>query len=227
MINQNMACSVDPVIFSIIDSNLCILLLKRESNDEYNGFWCLPGGLIKPEIDNDIESAVCRVLKEKTDIDVNYFEQLESLGGFRDPRMWTLTISYIALVDSAKIGLNKKNIKFFNVNELDNIKIGFDHNKIIDKGIQRLKNKVNYSNLPLYLLDDEFTLPDLQKVYEQILEQKLDKSSFRKKLFELEMVEEVTPKKYSYNGACRPSILYKKTQDKVLSFNSNIKKVKF
>lgn len=217
-VNTPIYCSIDPVVFSIIDDQLHILLYKRPKEPHQHA-WALPGGLIRPDEDVSLDEAVGRILKLKTGAEVNYSEQLCSIGGYRDVRGWTLSVAYIALVSTQELNSVSQWIP---VNELPNMKLAFDHDKIIESGIKRLTDKVNYSTLPIHLLGVDFTLPQLQRVYEILLNEPLDKSTFRKKIEETGLLQE-TGEMLS-GGAFRPAKLYKLKNQKVINFGRNILK---
>lgn len=218
MTNDNkIYCSIDPVVFSIINDELHILLYKRE-NEPFKNYWSLPGGLIHPDEDFSLEESMSRILKLKTGAEVNYVEQLYSVGGFRDTRGWTLSISYIALVYNQNVHINSK---WMPINQLNTLNLAFDHKDIILKGIERLTNKVNYSTLPMHLLDKDFTLPQLQRVYEILLNEPLDKSTFRKKIEETGLLQETG--QMLKDGPYRPAKLYKINPQQIVTFERNIK----
>lgn len=220
-LEKNMfVASVDPVIFSIINDELHILLIKRTSNDPKNpdifeGYWAFPGGLMEHG-DASMEDAVSRVLALKTGAKVNYVEQLNSRKN-HDPRGATISISYIALVDEQKV---KENAVWMPVHEVVNIQLAFDHNSVVEVALQRLKSKVNYSTLPMHFLPQPFTLPKLQKVYEILLGETLHKSTFREKIEETKAIYKTGEK--IKDGPHRPSDLYRLVNDKVHNFDSNI-----
>lgn len=220
-LEKNMfVASVDPVIFSIINDELHILLIKRTSNDPKNpdifeGYWAFPGGLMEHG-DTSMEDAVSRVLALKTGAKVNYVEQLNSRKN-HDPRGATISISYIALVDEQKV---KENAVWMPVREVVNIQLAFDHNSVVEVALQRLKSKVNYSTLPMHFLPQPFTLPKLQKVYEILLGETLHKSTFREKIEETKAIYKTGEK--IKDGPHRPSDLYRLVNDKVHNFDSNI-----
>jgi 8-oxo-dGTP diphosphatase len=220
-LEKNMfVASVDPVIFSIINDELHILLIKRTSNDPKNpdifeGYWAFPGGLMEHG-DASMEAAVSRVLALKTGAKVNYVEQLNSRKN-HDPRGATLSVSYIALVDEQKVN---ENAVWMPVREVVKIKLAFDHNSVVEVALQRLKSKVNYSTLPMHFLPQPFTLPKLQRVYEILLDEKLHKSTFRIKIEETNAIYKTGEK--IKDGPHRPSDLYRLVNDKVHNFDSNI-----
>lgn len=214
--NEPIYCSIDPVVFSIIEGKLHVLLVSREKAP-FKDVMALPGGLIQPTKDGSIDDAVDRVLKEKTGAQINYREQIFSLGGLRDPRDWTLSVVYMALVSPQKV---KSNAQWVLVDDLKDMTIAFDHKQILSQAIERLTNKVNYSTLPMHFVDDEFTLPDLQKVYEVILGEKLDKSTFRDTMVKSGLLIDTGKKRK--DGPYRPSQLYKIAPSSLKTFNKNI-----
>lgn len=216
VIPEAIYCSIDPVVFSLIDNRLHILLIKRQE-DPYKDRWALPGGLVIPSLDQSIQDSVVRVLKSKSGAEVNYVEQLESIGGYRDPRGFSISIAYMALVAKQDIHANARWVA---VDELDAYDVAFDHPAIVAEAIRRLTNKVNYSTLPMHLLGDNFTLPQLQRVYEILLGEKLDKSTFRKKIEESGMLIETG--EMLKDGAFRPAKLYEVAQQKIVHFTKNI-----
>ena len=217
--NSLFVTSLDPVVFTIIDNDLHILLIKRDK-EPYNEKLMLPGGLFNHEY-GSFENGIKEILAKKTNCEINYMEQLYTRTG-HDIRGLTISISYIALIQKTE-KLNEKAM-WLNMNDVLNMpqnNFAFDHLEIIKIGYNRLVNKVNYSNLPMYMLENKFTLPDLQKVYENILKVKLDKSSFRKKIIDNNMVIKLNEEKL--NGACRPSELYSAASNNLYNFKTNIK----
>jgi 8-oxo-dGTP diphosphatase len=205
--------SVDPVIFSIINNELHILLTKRKS-DAFDGYWALPGGLMYHG--ESMEEAVRRVLNDKTGVKANYAEQLYSRVN-HDPRGATVSIAYIALLGEQAVN---SNAVWMPVREVKNIKLAFDHNAVVEVALERLSSKVNYSTLPMHFLPQPFTLPKLQQVYEILLGEKLDKSTFRKKIDETNAIYETGEQ--VKEGAFRPAKLYRLVNDAVHNFDSNI-----
>ena len=216
---EKVVTSIDPVVLSIFDNKLNLLLIERDK-EPYVGKYAIPGGVVVPSIDNTLEEALNRILKEKTGIKINYVERLQSMGSsVIDPRSWTVCIAYFALVEHQEVIVS--NAKWVPVNELKNYDFGFEHHKVvISKALERLTNKVNYSTLPVDLMQEEFTLPELQKIYEILLGEKLDKSSFRKKILETGVIKDTG--KFIKKGAFRPSLVYKKVKGEPVLFDKNI-----
>lgn len=200
------AVTVDLIIFTVDKDILSVLLVKR-AEEPFNGFWSLPGGFLK--LGESLEQAAQRVLIEKTGVREVYLEQLYSFGQpDRDPRSRVITVSYFALIPwenlikpaSTKIS----NLDWFSIDKIP--PLAFDHKKILVFGIERLRAKAGYSNIVYGFLPDRFRLSELQKIYEIILNEELDKRNFRKKMLSTGLLKETGIKDIS--GAHRPAMLY-------------------
>lgn len=204
-------CTVDVVIFTIIEQQLHVLTVKRAEHP-YQNTWSLVGGFIDPQIDLDLEATAKRKLKEKTGIQSPYLEQYGTIGNqSRDPRHWSLTTIYFALIPADNVKLDAVpgavDIKWSPLKDsMIKEKLAFDHNEILAKCVERLRNKVLYTSLPVHLMPKEFTLGDLQKIYEIILETKMDHKSFRRRILNSEILEDTT--KFHHEGK-RPARLYR------------------
>ncbi|MGL5416209.1 MAG: NUDIX hydrolase [Clostridium sp.] len=261
--------TVDMLLFTVVDKfnedkkrvpdkELKIMLVKR-GDHPFIGQWAIPGGFV--DIDESVEEAVYRELKEETNIENVYLEQLYLMGDVnRDPRMRVISSAYMALVSNKNLnpiaGDDADDVMWFTVKikdrtedsyiislEGDDLKtilsykvkiifkdigilrkkdfviepiydsldtqLAFDHIKEINMALERLKNKIEYTEVAFTLIDEYFTLTELQKVYEVILGKELRKSNFRKKIksmvVETEMSENV--------GGYRPPKLYKFNKD--------------
>ena len=153
--------TVDLVIFSIIDQALQVLLVRR-GDHPFKGRWALPGGFIDIGQDADLEAAALRKLKEKTAVTSPYLEQLATVGGpTRDPRGWSVTVVYFALIEGEGEPLGP-DARWTAVEGGIPSTLAFDHQSLFDKALARLRNKVAYTALPVHLLPPTFTLTDLQ-----------------------------------------------------------------
>ncbi|MCX6709706.1 MAG: NUDIX domain-containing protein [Candidatus Woesearchaeota archaeon] len=203
---SKISLTVDIILFTIQNSNLEVLLIKRLA-EPFRDFWAIPGGFIKP--DEEISAAAERELCEETGVKNAYLAQLYTKGDIgRDPRGRVITVVYYALLDSSKIRLcsstDAKDATWFPIKKLP--KLAFDHEKIISHAVERLRNRVEYTNIAFRLLPKKFTLSELQKVYEIILDRKLDKRNFRKNVKKLNILEEHNETKMT--GIHRPAKLY-------------------
>jgi len=193
---QRPIASVDLAIFALAETGLEILLVER-ATEPFAGSWALPGGWIHIDEDADLDAAARRVLKDKTGVETPYLEQLQSFGGpGRDPRGWSISIAYVALISAEQVklrlGANAADVAWWPVAGDDiAVPIAFDHTHIVRSALARLRSKVGYSTLPVHLLPAGFTLGELQSVYERILGRRLDKSAFRKRVAEADFVEPI------------------------------------
>ena len=206
--------TVDVAIFTVVEERLQVLLVERPAgpNEPFPGAWALPGGFIDVALDADLEACALRKLREKTGVRSPYLEQLGSWGSAkRDPRGWSSTHVYFALIPAGPAvlqkGANAANVAWHPVQkESVKVKLAFDHAKLLQAAVQRLRAKVEYTSLPAYLVPEEFTLSELQKVYEIVLERPLEKSAFRTRVLAADLVQEVPKMR---EGSNRPAQLYK------------------
>lgn len=206
---KNPSVTVDILIFTIIQNTLNVLLVQRKY-DPFQNMWAIPGGFV--HIDESVDDAAKRELYEETNLSEGvYLEQLYTFGDpMRDPRKRVITVSYFSLapfdrLQFAKAGSDASNVKWLPVNKIENL--AFDHNKILDYALERIRTKSEYSTLPFKLLNDTFTLTELQNVYEIILERPLDKRNFRKKILSLDILNETG--ELRKEGKMRPAMIYK------------------
>ncbi len=201
---------VDVVIFAVREGALCVLLVQRPREDEpFPGSWALPGGFVDVDRDSDLEACAVRKLRDKTGMVSPYLEQLGSWGSaVRDPRGWSATHAYFALLPAASAGAPPAaDAQWFPINgEKVKPRLAFDHEDILAAAIQRLRNKVEYTSLPVYLMPSEFTLPDLQRTYEIVLERPLEKSAFRTRMLGADLIEPIAKMR---KGPNRPAQLYR------------------
>lgn len=190
--------TVDVAIFTVLNNELKILLIQR-NNEPYEGHWALPGGfLFKDEL---IRVAATRILKDKAGVKNVFLEQLYTFDtAKRDPRGHIVSVAYFAFVPSEKL----KMAVLYPVSKLP--KLAFDHGEIAVYALKRLRYKLEYTNAVFSLLPKKFTISQLQKIYEIILDKKMDKRNFRKKILSLGLIK-IT--KAVFTGARqRPAKLY-------------------
>ena len=201
-----LSVTVDAVIFTIEDDKLKVLLIKR-AEAPFKGSWALPGGfLLRNE---NSEQGAIRILKEKAGVKNVYVEQLYTFDQVgRDPRGHVLTVTYFALVPRDKIKFegngDLQTPAFHSAKKLP--ALAFDHKNIISYATKRLQAKLEYTNAVFSLLPRYFTLNQLQKAYEIILDKKIDKRNFRKKFLSLGLIR---PTRKMFSGTPqRPAKLY-------------------
>ncbi len=176
------ALATDCVIFGFDDGELKLLLIEREK-EPFKNKWALPGGFVF--MNETTEECAKRILIEKAGVKNVFIEQLFTFSDLdRDPRERIISVAYFALVDKKQYeviaGRDTLNAEWFEISKLP--KLAFDHNKIVKAAFQRLKGKVSYQPIGFELLNEKFTLTQLQALYEAILEEPIDKRNFRKKI---------------------------------------------
>jgi 8-oxo-dGTP diphosphatase len=201
-----MAASVDCIVFGYEEGQLKVLLIERGSEPFYN-YWALPGDLVKPT--ENLDSEAKRILYELTGLTEVYMEQVRTFGAVnRHPLGRVLTIAYFALVNieqvNAKASSWAKQLKWHPVHEVT--ELAFDHSEILSVALQSLKNEALNHPIGFNLLPPKFTLMDLQLLYEEILQTKLDKSNFRKKILKMNIL--VNSDEKQENVKHRPANLY-------------------
>lgn len=198
--------SVDCVIFGLDDSHELKVLLIQRKNDPYKNSWALPGGFI--EMEEDLQASALRELEEETGVKDVFIEQLYTFGHpKRDPRGRVISIAYYALVNLSehpvKANDDAKDVNWYQIEQLP--ELAFDHAEILETAIARLRAKVRYQAIGFELLPENFTLTQLQKLYETILGVALNKRNFRSKILKMGVL---IKKDLQTGVAHRPAYLY-------------------
>lgn len=193
--------SIDCVIFGFHENELKLLLLKAKYADK----WALPGGFILKE--EHLDEAARRILKERTGLDKIFLQQFYSFSdparstkkisqgflktmGIKLDKSWMferfITVGYTALLDFTKVkpvaDIFSEECKWFNIHEIPEMIL--DHEKILEKALNHLRLQLNFQPVGYNLLPAKFTMPELQKLYETILERKLDRRNFQRKILD-------------------------------------------
>lgn len=201
--------AVDMVIFTLRNQDLQVCLVRRTAAP-YGGYWSLPGGFVRS--DEALDDAAIRQLKEQTEVENVYLQQLYTFGEpNRDPRHRVISVAYFALVSADKLSQDclSDSLAWHSVYKLP--EMAFDHSEIVDYALTRLRYKIEYSAAAFELMPDEFTLRELQEAYMIILDDhKLDKANFRKKIRDAKIVEPVS--RYIQTGG-RPAKLFRFRKD--------------
>lgn len=204
--HPNVLCTVDVVLLTLRDGDLQVLLQRRAA-EPFAGALALPGGYIHAQADLDAADAAARVLRDKAGVRSPYLEQLATFSGAaRDPRGWSVSIAYFALVPEAALPAPAEAATWKPVERLPTLP--FDHRQIVDHAVARVRAKAQYSSLPVHLCGERFTLPQLQAAYEAVLGEAVNKVSFRRKIDELGIVEPIDGA-FTAGGAHRPAQLYR------------------
>ena len=225
------------------DKKMSVLLIKKDT-EPFKGQWCLPGGFLK--YDEELDEAPKRILKQETNLDNIYLEQLYTYGGVnRDPRTRVISTTYMSLIDKNRLKkhLNKNSYWFdiisyeeknnivdiildngtetlsfsikkqlrnhttdrYSFHIIENKNLAFDHSLVILAGLERLKNKIEYTDIVFNMMPEFFTLGELQKVYEVILRKKLLDPAFRRIIKN----KVIKTNKIKTGEGHRPAILFK------------------
>ena len=185
------ALTVDCVVFGLDEPDLKVLLIRRDL-EPFRGKWALPGGFV--HVDESLEDAAKRELREETGLEKVFLEQLYTYGDLnRDPRERVVTVAYYALVRLSNhrvvAATDARDAAWFGVHDAP--RLAFDHDRILNAAYQRLQNKLRYEPIGFELLPRKFTLRQLQRLYEIILDRPLDKRNFRKKILGMDVLEEL------------------------------------
>jgi 8-oxo-dGTP diphosphatase len=202
------AVTADVILFTFTDNDLKVLLIQRK-HAPFQGRWALPGGFV--DMDEDLHDAA---LAEETNVTDVYLEQLYTFGRpGRDPRTRVITVSYFALLSAdqaARLELRSQSdasdVCWWSMYNLPDL--AFDHDRILQYALQRLRWKLEWTALGFLLLPAEFTLSELQKVYETVLNEPIDKRNFRRKMLAAGVLEETGRIR---QGDHRPAKLYRFT----------------
>lgn len=209
-INITPDTSVDTVLVSIHNDQLQVLVTKRtdNKNDPFPNYWGLPGVYFNIKEDNTIIDAAVRGLKQKAHlVQIPYLETLEVFcNQDRDPRWHTLTVVNIGYVNYNSVNISSDDVKWLSEEEILSSYFAFDHKDIILFALNKVKDESQIKAKIINFLDNFFTQPELQKLYETVLNVKLDKSSFRKQIRESNLLIETDEFLKPKRG--KPAILY-------------------
>ncbi|OAQ41893.1 NUDIX hydrolase [Pedobacter psychrophilus] len=199
--------SVDCVIFGFDEGELKILLIER-NEAPFNGWFALPGYFVEPI--EAIETAAQRILFESTGLKGIFMEQFYTFGALgRHPQGRVITVAYYAMI--RLIGNKEvaplptahfaKRAVWMSIKDMP--ELAFDHSRIFRKSFEKIKNKISYQPIAFELLPEKFTLTQLQQLYEVVLNKKLDKRNFRKKMLAYDILKELDEKQkgVSYRAA--------------------------
>lgn len=192
-------------ILTIIDGEFKILLMRKKT-EPYKGYWVLPCEIVGKDM--TLEETIDNCVSEKLGLTRLEFEQSAAFSAIdRNPAKRIVGISYVSIVDSRTVETLETNdsLDWFEIDQLP--KIGYDHSDIIMESVEMIKNKLRESTTLKKLFPSDFTLPEIQRMYEQVLEHDLDRRNFRKKFLKADLIEETGDKSIGHNG--RPAKLYR------------------
>jgi 8-oxo-dGTP diphosphatase len=200
-----MRVSVLVVILTVHDGELQVMLIHR-TGEPFQGMWALPGGLLHP--DESLADAASRKLFEETGVHDVFLEQLYTFSGLGGEK--SVAVGYFSLVDTRQVRLRNEPVwepRWFPVSDLP--ELAFDNASVLEHAIMRLRNKLEYTNVAYSLMPNEFTVSDLQAVYESIFGRSFDKRNFRRRMVSQGLIK---PTGRTYvGGAHRPAELFEFT----------------
>ncbi len=199
------ALAVDCVVFAIFEDGLKVLLIQR-GEEPFKSHWALPGGFVR--VDEAAEDAARRELLEETGLRNVYLEQLYTFTEpDRDPRERVVSVAYTALVKPTTVrgGTDAENAEWISVQATPDLV--FDHAKMLSVALDRLRAKIRYQPVGFELLPNKFTLGQLQRLYESILDRQLDPRNFRRSFLKMGVLKELDEMETGVSH--RPSRLYR------------------
>lgn len=208
----------DCAIFALKDGRLHLLAPRREKAPE-KGKRALVGGRLHvgPGEDESLQAAAQRIAREKVGLDVRYLEQFYTFGGPYRETVWTVTVAYLALLgeDSVPDHLRRD---LHPVGDLP--QLAFDHDDIAKLAVAHLRNKAAYSSLSAYLLPPTFTIDELRRVYEQVMDEPLNKSVFREQIVRQGFIELTGEQEERVKH--RPAKLWRLSQPDLVNFDTQL-----
>ena len=213
---KNQGIHVIVSLFTVEQGITKVLLIKRK-NEPFAGDWVLTGGALYNN--EDLESGAIRELREKTGIENVSIKQFKAFGKVdRSPVMRMVAVAFIGIIDSKRVNVlretrNTSNADWFPIDKIP--PLGFDHEEILHEALLELQNEIVKSNILRSLFPEGVTLPELQMTYEAILNKKFDRRNFRKRILNLDLLEDTN--KYGKFGGNKPAKIYefkKKIEDK-------------
>lgn len=213
--------SVDLVILTIVDAQLRVLLVKRRSHP-FKDTWAVPGGFVRvgetaKDQGEDLDATAQRKLEEETGLSADrvFLEQLFAFGkARRDPRMRVISVAYYALVRPdlaplAHAGGDVTDTQWFNVDQAAKMPLAFDHTEILRTSLERVRSKLDYSNIAFELVPLTFTIPDLRHVFAIVTGAEMDPGNFRRRfnrMLEAGQIEKAPGKRVT---ASKPATVYR------------------
>lgn len=217
------AVTADCVIFGFDGVNIKVLLIQR-GFDPFKGKWALPGGFMN--MDETIEECAQRELEEETGLKAVSVEQFHTFTSVnRDPRERVITVAHLALVRLSEVqgGDDAERASWFALNEIP--ALAFDHDYILRMAITRLRERICFKPIGFDLLPEVFTMPELQNLYEAILEVKFDRRNFYNKMLKLGILSEAEPR--PENASRRMPTKYRFNETKYMELKQRGFKLEF
>ena len=195
------AVATDCVVFGFDGHELKILLIER-GIEPYKGMWALPGGFLR--MDETAEQCALRELQEETGLSLTYLKQFKTFSEVnRDPRERVISIAFYALARKSDVkgGDDAAQARWWALNEAP--RLAFDHDYILRKAMEKLREDIHFEPIGFGLLDTEFTMSELQRLYEAILGIQFDRRNFHKKMLQTGIIEEADDDNATFFGKNR------------------------
>lgn len=199
-------------IFTVDKGKLKVLLIRKKT-EPYKGYWVLPGEILKNS--ETLENNVTDAVLDQTGLYNVYIEQCYVFSNLlRHPENRVLATIFMGLVDGISMQYKREerpevDSEWFSIDEIP--KMAYDHEEAIQRSVEHLKKKIVNSNVLKSLFPSDFTLPEIQKVYEKILGKDLDRRNFRKKFINMDLIEDTNEIFVGMSG--RPAKLYRFKED--------------
>ncbi len=192
-------------LFTIVNEEVKVLLIRKQT-EPYKGYWMLPR--VKASNDASLKDSSKLMLEKLNFETVNIYENNTMCDFEREPGFNIINVLFVGFLDSVRVELNKEETSFekewFSINKLP--KMAYNHFEIVNKNIDFLREKIKRASILNLFFPSDFSLPELQRVYETLLNIEIDRRNFRKKFLHYNLLEETGMKNEDTNG--RPSKLY-------------------
>ncbi len=214
------AVTTDCVVFGFDGRELKVLLIER-GLEPYKGMWAFPGGFMR--IDETAEQCAIRELKEETGMVLTQVRQLGAFSGVhRDPRERVVTIAFYALARQSEVigGDDAAHARWWPIKEIP--QLAFDHDYILRRAMERIRQDIHFEPVGFGLMEEEFTIADLQRLYESILGVHFDRRNFYRKMMQTGILQEVEEEPY-IDACCeetQPCFYGKNMQMKKMSIDN-------
>ncbi len=196
--------SVEVVVLRLYQQQLYVYLTPQASSSSTESIYSLINGPIDYECDKNIENTVKRLIEAELNAEASYIEQVKTIGNAtRHPDGWMVASVYYALLPQLA---TRSMTNWFPVKQLDKLSLAYDHLALIHSSLRRLKDKAQYTSMPLHLMPAEFTLSELQRCFENIMQSYIQKKAFRRRLLEAGLLIALDRER---RGKSRPAQLYR------------------
>lgn len=210
------AVAVDCVVFGFDGRKLKVLIIRR-GNEPFKGDFALPGGFVKIADNESCEDAARRELEEETHLKCDYLEQFHTFSDpYRDPSKRVISVAYLALVRTCEVkgGDDAQEAEWIPLDYAQALHLAYDHNEILDMAVKELRNRIHFSPIGFGLLPEKFTMRQLQRLYEAVINEKLDRRNFAKRMLYLDILTPLNEFDTESSSRGRDAMLYSFNEEK-------------